>query len=335
MKTNAGLKYIFYIALFLIFIIYRINSIIDFGGLLEIEYKTISIASSSFPFGIIKESILKDYFMPAYYLIIHFFFVIFKSEVLIRIINMLISFATIVYVVNIGKKLLGRTFGIFLALFLSLNHFFLYYTNLIAPYCLSFLIYAVAINYLIDFLKRPNRKNLKKLNILNCVVILGDSLGVLFVVSELAAFYILFSKKSLFKRTIVPLVSYSFGAFLIAFIALIVHYFSKTNLLILENYKSIGFNLNGLYLTINEFITPYLSFNIDSNQSKTTLGMLYSFFLNPQIKNINSLKILITLFYSSFLPMGLMIYFSAKSFIKNYKFDTRHLSGITTYEFSL
>ena len=88
----------------------------------------------------------------------------------------------------------------------------------------------------------------------------------------------------------------------------------------MDNYTSIGFNLNGLYLVLNEFLTPYLSFNIDPNQSKTTLGMMYSFFLNPKISNINSLKILITLFYSSFLPMALMIYFTIKSYLKNYKF---------------
>ena len=79
MKANAGLKYIFYIALFLIFIIYRINLIVDSNGLYEIEYKTISIASAGFPFGIIKQAVLKDYFMPAYYLLIHFFIAIFKS----------------------------------------------------------------------------------------------------------------------------------------------------------------------------------------------------------------------------------------------------------------
>ena len=320
MKSNAGLKYIFYIALFLIFIIYRINFIIDSNGLYEIEYKTISIAGTTFPFGIIKQSVIKDYFMPVYYLIIHFFVTIFKNDTLIRVLNALIAFVTAVYLMKIGKKLLNKGMGIFLGLFLSINHFFLYYTNLIAPYCLNFLVYAILINYLIDFLRRPNKKNLLMLNIMNCVLIITDSMGIFFVISELVAFYLLFSKKALFKRIITPLALCSFGTFLAVFIILIIHYFSKINLMILDNYKSIGFNFNGLYLVINEFISPYLSFNTDPNQTKTTLGMLYSFFLNPKLSNINSLKILITLFYSSFLPIALMIYFTVKSYLKNYKF---------------
>jgi len=328
MKSNAGLKYIFYIALFLIFIIYRINLILDSGGIAEIEYRTLSIASSTFPFGIIRHATLNDYFMPAYYLLIHFFVTIFKSEILIRIINAVISFFVVVYVINIGKKLINRNFGIFLGLFLSLNHFFLYYTNLIAPYCLNFLVITITINYIIDFLKKPNKENLKKLNISNCTLILVDSLGIFFVITELSAFYILFSKKKFFKKAIMPLIFYGFISFLVAFIVLIVHYFSKLNLLIPENYQSIGFNLNGLYLTINEFLTPYLSFNTDSSQTKTTLGMLYSFFLNPKLNNINSFKILITLFYSSILPIFLMVFFTVKSYLKNYKLKTLIIIGL-------
>ena len=319
MKANAGLKYIFYIVLFLIFIIYRIGFIAD-SSLYETEYKTLSIASASFPFGIIKEAVLKDYFMPLYYFLIHFFVIIFKNDILIKVINLFISFATVIYVINIGKKLLNTGFGIFLGLFLSINHFFLYYTNLIAPYCLNFLVTAIAINYIIDYLKKPNSLNLKKLNIINCVMILADSLGIFFVIAELISFYILFSKKRLYKRSIPALVTGGFSAFLVVFIILIIHYFSKINLLILDNYKSIGFNLNGLYLTLNEFLSPFLSFNVDTVKSKTTLGMLYSFFLNPDIRNINALKIFITLFYSSFLPLALMIFFTVKSYLKNYKF---------------
>ena len=77
--------------------------------------------------------------------------------------------------------------------------------------------------------------------------------------------------------------------------------------------------MNSLYLLINEYISPYLSFNTYDFQTKSTLGMLYSYFINPDFKNFNTLKIAITLFYSSILPFLLLIIFTIKAIRKNYK----------------
>lgn len=336
MKADTGLKYIFYITLFLVFIIIRVNYILNTGGLYEVEYKTIAVASSSFPVGIIKNSIFKDYFMPPYYLIIHFFLYFKKSEIFLRIINLIISFSTIVVIIQIAKKLLNRKFAILLGLFISINHFFLFYTNLIAPYCLNFFVSVLVLNFLIDFLRKPSKKTLNKLGISNAIFILTDSLGIIFVLSEIIVLYFSLNKKrNFYKKAVICLIIEGFFAFLVAFLPLVVHYFTKINLLIPDNYNRIGLNLNSIYLLLNEFTSPYLSFSAEIAQSKSTLGMLYTFFLNPDISNINSFKILITLFYSSFLPLALLIYCSITSFKKSYKFKILISVAILNFAFFL
>ena len=158
MKINEKSKYILYIMLFIIFALVRFNYIYSSIGIIDTDFKSIAIASSSFPFGIIKNCAIYDYFSPVYYFFLHFMLLISKNEIFIRIINAVIGLANIFIFINIGKKLLGRKLGIFLAVFLSVNHFYLYYSNLIAPYCLDFLMGSFLINALIDFIKKPNKK---------------------------------------------------------------------------------------------------------------------------------------------------------------------------------
>ena len=78
MNNNA--KYVLYIILFIVFLLVRINHIVNTQGIYEIDFKGLAIASSSFPFGIIKNTAIYDFFSPLYYLLIHFFviFTIFK-----------------------------------------------------------------------------------------------------------------------------------------------------------------------------------------------------------------------------------------------------------------
>ena len=135
MKANDGAKYIFYIILFVIFLIFRANYIYSSTGISEIEFKSLAISSLSFPFGILKETTLNDYFMPIYYYIVHFGLIINKSEIFIRILNSIIALFNIFVFVKIGQKLFkglkGFYLGFFIGIFLSFAHFFLFYTNLI------------------------------------------------------------------------------------------------------------------------------------------------------------------------------------------------------------
>lgn len=319
MNKSVSIKYILYIVLFVAFLIARISYIFCAPSIYETDFSGLSIASSSFPFGIIKQSVLNTFFSPFYYIFIHFFVVIFKNAVFIKIINSIISFFSIFYAYLIGKNLINRAFGIFLGVLLSINQFFLYYTSQIAPYCINFLIIIILIYHFILFLKKPDKKNLKKLNILNFIYIIFEPLGFIFVGCELVVLYLISDKKNYVKKALLKLSFYSLVAFLIVLPILIIQYYISLKQLIPYSYKGIGLNLNSLYLLINEYISPYLSFNTYDFQTKSTLGMLYSYFINPDFKNFNTLKIAITLFYSSILPFLLLIIFTIKAIRKNYK----------------
>ena len=319
MNKSVSIKYILYIFLFVVFLITRISYIFCAPSIYETDFSGLSIASSSFPFGIIKQSVVSTFFSPFYYIFIHFFVLIFKNAVFIKIINSIISFFSIFYAYLIGKNLINRAFGIFLGVLLSINQFFLYYTNQIAPYCINFLIIIILIYHFILFLKKPDKKNLKKLNILNFIYIIFEPLGFIFVGCELVVLYLISDKKNYVKKALLKLSFYSLVAFLIVLPILIIQYYISLKQLIPYSCKGIGLNLNSLYLLINEYISPYLSFNTYDFQTKSTLGMLYSYFINPDFKNFNTLKIAITLFYSSILPFLLLIIFTIKAIRKNYK----------------
>ena len=317
MKKITGANLVPYIIVFLIFAVFRICYITSNTGINEIEFKTLAISNLSFPFEILKETTLNTYFLPAYYFIIHFFQVIFKNEIAIRIINSIISFATIITLINISKKIIkgtnGLLLGLFIGVFLSVSQFYTYYTNLIAPYCLIIFIYTILIKNIIDFLYRPNKRNFKKLTIANIICIFIDTFGFLIVLSELAVLYI--TKKR--KNETLKLLIHSSIAFLATLPILIIQYINWTKLLIPETYNGIGLNLNSIYLTLNEFFSPYLSFESSSTQTKSTLGMIYSLFLNQNINEINALKILISLLFGSIFPIFVAIILTSKAIKKN------------------
>ena len=335
MKINEKSKYILYIVLFMIFALVRFSYIFSTSGITDIDFKSMAIASSQFPFGIIKNSALLDYFSPVYYFLLHFVLLISKNEIFLRSFNAIIGLINIFVFINIGKKLQGRKLGIFLAIFISVNHFYLYYSNLIAPYCLDFLIGSLLINSLIDFIKKPNKKHFKNLNIFNCIFILINPLNCLYIASEFIIFYFLTEKRQYLKKIIAKLGFNSLITFLLIFPIAIFQYATINRMLIPLNMDGIGLNLSSLGLLINDYISPYLSFLAPETQTKSTLGMLYSFFLNTDLKNINTIKILITLFYSSILPLSVAIIFTFSAYKKDNRLKILFLLGLINLGFIL
>ena len=315
MKIKNNSKYILYAILFIIFISIRLNYLSSFQEIENISFKSLAISNCFWPFGIIKETIVNDNFLPSYYLIIG----LLKNEILIRIFNTIVSLANIFVFVLIGKKLLNEKLGIFLALLVGINHFFLYYTSLIAPYCTIFLVQTITIYALICYLKTPNKRNFKLLSYSNILLILFDSFGFLYVLSEIFILFLYKKRKKIYQKHAPKLLNLSLIPLLIVLPILITQYIITSKLLIPNTYDSIGLNLNSIYLMLSEYFSPHLSFLAPDTQTKSTLGLLWSFFLNPDIKNINTLKILITLFYSTILPIVIAFILSIITYQKNYR----------------
>lgn len=326
MKIANNSKYVPYVILFIVFILIRINHILLSGEIENIGFKSLALASCTWPFGILKQTILNDIFMPAYYLIVG----ILKNEILIHVFNAFVSLLNVCLFYLIGKKLHSDKLGIFLALFLSINHFFLYYASLIAPFGLIFLLQSSIVYILLDYLKKPTKRNFKILNILNCVLIFCDTFGFLYVFCELIVLNFLGKRKKVYLKQSVKLFNFSFVCFLIVLPILLIRNGINSRVVISNTYDDIGFNLNALYLILSEYTSPYLSFLAPETQQKSTLGLLYGYFLNPDLKNLNSFKILITLFYSSILPIAIMIWTTIKTYKKNFRLKIIWLiSGFT------
>ena len=176
----------------------------------------------------------------------------------------------------------------------------------------------------------PSKKNFKQLNIFNCLLILADTVGFLFVLCELAVVYLLGKRKKIYSKESIKLFYFSFIAFLVTLPVLIVQGIINSKLVILNNHSGVGFSLSGLYLMLSDYISPYLTFAAPEYQTKSTLGLIYSFILNPDLQNINSIKILITLFYGSILPMLVILIFTIRAYLKNYKLRLIWLISIFT-----
>ena len=331
MKTKNNSKYILYAILFIIFVSIRLNYLSSFQEIENISFKSLAISNCIWPFGIIKETIINDTFLPSYYLIIG----LLKNEILIRIFNTIVSLINIFVFVLIGKKLLNEKLGIFLALLIGINHFFLYYTSLIAPYCVIFLLQTLTIYALICYLKTPNKRNFKFLSYSNILLILFDSFGFLYVLSEIFILFLFKKRKKIYQKHSPKLLNLSLIPLLIVLPILITQYIITSKLLIPNTYDGIGLNLNSIYLILSEYFSPHLSFLAPDTQTKSTLGLLWSFFLNPDIKNINTLKILITLFYSTILPIIIAFILSIKTYQRNYRIRILLLISLINTGFKL
>ena len=331
MKFQINAKYIFYILIFIIFVIIRANYLIVENEIISIEFKSLALANCSFPFGILKETILNDFFLPVYYFLIHSFVSFTKNILIIKIFNAIVAFINIILVVKIGKQILNRSLGYFLGILFAINHFYLYYTDLISPYCLNFLFGTILIKTIIDFITKPNKKHFRYLAISNCIYILINNIGFLYVIPELFLLYKFYENRKYIKKNVIKIAFCSFFTFLATFTILIVQYYNWTNPIIPHTNNEIGLNFNSLYLMINEFLSPYMSFNIPNIQTKSTLGMIYSFVLNPDLKNLNSIKLLISLFYSSILPLCMLFYFGFVAYKKNFKLKFISLIAILNF----
>jgi len=315
MKINNNSKYVLYIILFIIFILIRINHVLLSGEIEEISFKSLAISKCLYPFGILAQSVFQDTFLPFYYFIIG----ILRNEIVIKIFNSLIALANVYVFILIGKKIFNEKLGFFLGLLLSINHFYLFYTGLIAPYVLVFFLQTCLINSFIDYIKKPNKKHFKYLNIFNCALIFADTFGFLYVICELIILRFLGKKKKIYAHHLYKFFNLSFVSFLVILPILVIQFGVNSRVVISNYYDGVGLNLSSIYLMLSEFFSPYLSFLSNENASKSTLGLIYSFVLNPDLSNINSLKLLVTLFYGSILPLGILLFATVRSCLKNTK----------------
>ncbi len=307
------------VVLIAVYILIRAIWLFGSNSIYETDFKGLAVARSFFPFGIIKQCAIKEYFMPLYYILLSALTFINKSAIFAKIINCIISFVNILVFYNLGRYISTKKTGLLLALFVTINHFFIFYTNLIAPYCLNFLIGTLLIYSILQFCDKPDKKNFLKLSLFNCLLILSDSFGAIYVGIELIVLYLKNSRPNN-KKYFQALFAHSLIALIVAFPILLIELKHYTTLLIPETIDGVGLNFTSLYLLLNDYFSPFLSFCTPDTQKTSTMGMLYSLFLTGDAKNINTFKIILTLFLGSILPLISALILSIRANILNSKF---------------
>lgn len=321
------------IILILLFMVYGLIFYLYKGfdlSVYSVDFCALAIIKSSFPFGVIKNSVVFAQNSPIYYLLL-VPFKFFNSILAFRIVNFLISFCSLIAIYKIGKLIKSYFLGAFVAFFLALNHFYIFYSSKLTLFVLSVFCFLCLILNLIKFFKKPTRYNLKYLIFFNCLYLFVDINSIFFITIELCYIYLIYSKKEKYFSYVKLLIKRILNVFVIILPIIIFKIYYVFSSLIPYQTNSIKLNFSSLYLLINEYISPFLSFEINPVFNFSNLGMMFSYFLNPSFNNLNSLKLFITLFYSSFLPIALFIFLIFKAL--NKKLFLKRIFVIATFYF--
>ncbi len=272
----------------------RINIDTFISGYNYDEFAIISLANLT-PLEAVKALAKEDFHAPLYYFICHIFLKLDEPYIYLRLLNVIFSLVNIFVFYKIGKKLLNKQLGLFLALILSVNHLQISITNFIKFYCLSFLLVSIAILFFIDCLK--NEKNRKWFILTNFLICLSFTYGFIFVFLEYLILY--FSKKEIkiLKDFFISLIG-----FLIYLPVLFIQ--TKTALTSIisphGDYPAVCFS--SFYVLLNDYFSPLLNYSCN-NDSVESLVLLYSF-----LDNSSDIISLLGFIFLSLFPVLIGIY---------------------------
>jgi len=199
-KRNYILILIILLSLFL-----RINFDTFVSGYNFDELAMVSIAKSKFPFEILIKSAQLDYHAPLYYLLIHPFTYLNNEWIYLRFFNIFISVLNIIVFYLIGKEIKNKKLGIFLALFLAVNHLQISISNFVKFYVLCFLLISIIFLYLIKIFKGKNKYI--ELGFLNFLYILSATFGIIFSSIQYLYLFIKYknNRKNIIKSAFIAL----------------------------------------------------------------------------------------------------------------------------------
>lgn len=301
LKKNFILISIIFLALFL-----RINFDTFVPGYNFDELAMVSIAKLSFPFEIIIKSAKLDYHAPLYYLLIHPFTYLDSEWLCLRFLNIFISILNIIVFYLIGKELKNKQLGIFLALFLTVNHLQISISNFVKFYALCFLLISLIILFLIKIFKGKNKY--LELGILNFLYILSATFGIIY---SLIQYLFLFFKFKKDRKNILKSASIAFFGFILYLPILFTQAKIALNNIISPHGAYQKIDIVVLYELLNDYFSPLINCacNVPTIHSISFIGDIKNTFLNGQIDYIS----IFSLLFLSIIPIGIIIYL----FIKN------------------
>lgn len=333
-------KNICLIATFILAIFLRINYDLFINGYNFDELAIVSLAKQETFKEVVKSIATLDYHAPLYYFIIRPICLLKNEWVYIRLLNLVFSLLNIFVFYKIGTILKNKKLGLFLALFLAINHLEIATVSFVKFYCLCILLFSFNIYYLIKIIKKD--EGYKKFALFNILFILSSTFGFIFVFIEYFTLFIFKKSKVLLNSFLFSLVS--FFLYLPIFIN---QYFITKETILSPHAGYSEVSLLSFYVFLNDYFSPLINYccNLVTIESCSLLSdtiksiqnnsldviSLFSFLLlslipviialflmitaikdNKIIKKINVISLIYLIFFSS------LVLFEKTGFISTY-----------------
>ncbi len=272
----------------------RINIDTFISGYNYDEFAMISLAKLN-PFEILKAIAKEDFHAPLYYLICHIFTKLNEPYIYLKFLNIIFSLINILVFYKIGKKLLNKQVGLFLALVLAVNHLQISIANFVKFYCFCFLLVSFAILFFIDVFK--TNKSREKLLLANFLICLSFTYGFIFVFFEYLILYLFKKEKKIIKDFLIS----SIG-FLIYLPILFVQIKSALSAILSPHGDYPALCLSAFFAFLNDYFSPLLNYSSNS-ETIESLILLYSF-----INNSKDIISFLAFIFLSLIPLIIAIF---------------------------
>jgi len=174
----------------------RLIGINKVQGLWNDEYVSWFVASQPFGHDFLRE-ILAQCHMPFYYLYLKFFMHFGGGgDLFLRLTSVLAGILSIVVMYYVGLQNNKKT-GLLCAFFAAISSFLIYYSQEVRLYSLLFLFSALALLYMLKFLREKSWTNLGGLVLFDFLIIFTHTIGFVYVFFQLLAISILLFEKQI------------------------------------------------------------------------------------------------------------------------------------------
>ena len=283
-KKYGLLTLIIILAIFL-----RLNIDTFIYGLNYDEFAIISLAKLNF-IEMLKAISTEDYHAPLYYIICHIILKFSNNFEILRIINILFSAINVVFFYKIGKILLNKHFGLLLGLFFAINHLQITTANFIKYYCLNILLISISIYFLLKYIKYNKNKN--ALGIINFLIPLSFTYGIVFVIIEFCVLSFFKQKKEMLKLWI-----FSITGFILYLPILFIQTKSALGSIISPHSNSPAISFFGFYIFLNDYFSPLINYSCNT-ETLESMSLLIGFLKNLSKGEFDYLSIIIFVLFS-------------------------------------
>jgi len=227
------------------------------------EMTIYSIASKSFPAGMLHADAHRFLLFPLYYLVYHIWITVFgNSDFIIRLMSVFFDVLSVSAAYFAGITL-GRFFekdekfcrftGLIYSLFYAVNSSFIYYAQEAKFYSLTFLLVNLFIIFWLKFLKEQNSRNFLYFILANIALIYTYTSQILLTLIVFTVSILFFAAEHKLKRNFKYLAIYPFIYFpVLIFLFFIKNYFSG-------NFDAVVFDKSFILLALQNYFTPVLA----------------------------------------------------------------------------